>query len=328
MTIKKLAHTAQRAIQATSGSAFKLGHIYELLAAALGFASYASLCTDHVFDVNPGRRSDVANRLLDRIHPRAISLGHAPEVALLAATTLAHAVEEERICVRHIDDVLRSAQQGYGFVDDFSGDDDDDLQEAEGAWADADPGHPSSGAYSTVLRESLQRGAAAGDHRAHYALALLPGVDQDEFDDIEAEGSAHWYRLRQEGTELHGVEKEWADAYAATLERAQALQRVDEAALMHLEQAAELGNTDALMDLAEQRGDRMYFHRAAAAGGNPSRLADLAGRFDQPNIQHWLTRAANMAMHGRCARSSSSSITAICGHAGNGSTTRSYVGLI
>lgn len=134
---------------------------------------------------------------------------------------------------------------------------------------------------------------ASDDHRAHYALVLLANSDDDDVDDGEAEeGSAHWYRIQQGGMVLHGVEKEWADAYAAALLRKESPHSLDRAAQQHLERAAELGNTDALMDLAEQREDAAYFYRAAEGGGDPRRLVDLAYHFDQPNIEHWLTRAA------------------------------------
>jgi hypothetical protein len=50
MTIKELAHTAQHDIKAATGLPFKRSHIHELLAALLGFRSYAALCADHVTD--------------------------------------------------------------------------------------------------------------------------------------------------------------------------------------------------------------------------------------------------------------------------------------
>lgn len=290
MTIKKLVHTAHRALQDTTGSSFKLGHVYEILAATLGFDSYAALCVNHVFDEDPDYRIRASKRSFGDAGARALQLGHRREVALAAAATIRRAVEERGIRVRELADVVASARQGHGFVNDFDAnqeledfDDEDSLDFDQALWE--------TDAYSAVLRESLERAAASSDHRAHYALALLSNIDS--FDEDEAqEGSAHWYRVQQEGTVLHGVEKEWADAYAASLLRKESPHGPDRAAQRHLERAAELGNTDALMDLAEQREDAAYFHRAAEAGGDPSRLADLAYRFDPQNVEYWLTRAA------------------------------------
>ncbi|MGJ7609084.1 hypothetical protein ACSFA7_32450 [Variovorax sp. LT1R20] len=69
----------------------------------------------------------------------------------------------------------------------------------------------------SMLEESLDRAVASGDHRAHYVLALLLRQREDEF---SAERSAHWYEVQQDGVELDGVEKEWADAFAATRKNA------------------------------------------------------------------------------------------------------------
>lgn len=289
MSIKKLVHMAQRALQDASGSSFKLGHVYEILAATLGFDSYAALCANHVFDEDPDYRVSSNTRSFGDGGARALELGHAREVALVAAATIRRAVEERGIRVRELDDVVAAARQRYGFVNDlFANHERQDLDDEESG-ADVDQALWDADAYSAVLRESLERAAASDDHRAHYALALLGNAD----DDGEAEeGSAHWYRVQQGGRVLSGVEKEWADAYAAALLRKESPHSPDRAAQQHLERAAELGNADALMDLAEQREDAAYFYRAAEAGGDPSRLVDLAYHFDQPNIEHWLTRAA------------------------------------
>ena len=49
MTIKQLAFDAQQHLQAKTSTTCKRSHVYELLSAAFGFNSYASLCTEHVF---------------------------------------------------------------------------------------------------------------------------------------------------------------------------------------------------------------------------------------------------------------------------------------
>mgnify|MGYP006344862425 FL=1 len=49
MTVKELAYTVQRHIQDTIGTDFKRSHAYELLAAAYGFRTFASIHTEWVF---------------------------------------------------------------------------------------------------------------------------------------------------------------------------------------------------------------------------------------------------------------------------------------
>ena len=53
MTIKQLAFETQRHLQAQTSTTFKRSHVYELLAAAFGFNSYASLCAAYVFSKRP-----------------------------------------------------------------------------------------------------------------------------------------------------------------------------------------------------------------------------------------------------------------------------------
>ena len=115
MTIKKLVHTAQRALQDTSVSSFKFGHVYEILSATLGFGSYAALCANHVFDEDPDYRVRANKRSFGDAGARAIELGHEREVALVAAATIRRAVEERGIRVRELDDVGASARQGWSY---------------------------------------------------------------------------------------------------------------------------------------------------------------------------------------------------------------------
>ena len=55
MTIKELAYAAQRHLQSKTDCVFKRSHIYELLAGAFGFDSYAALGCTAVLTL---RRSD------------------------------------------------------------------------------------------------------------------------------------------------------------------------------------------------------------------------------------------------------------------------------
>lgn len=290
MTIKELAHTAQHDIKAATGMPFKRSHIHELLAATLGFRSCAALYADHVMDEGSNHRPMRTTKLQEPeslAHQRAIGIELAPQVARAASGIVAQVVEARGLFVRHLDELVTGLRQDRGLEDwapvaprDYDSDDGDDEDNDENVGqASGTPFDESD--CSVILLESLQRAGSAGDHRAHYALALLLARDEDG----QPEGSAHWHRLQQEGQVLEGVEKERAGAYADSLGR-------EDVAQTHLERAAALGNPHALLDVAEASGDADCFHRAAEAGADPVRLADLALRFDRQNVDSWMTGGA------------------------------------
>ncbi|MCA8917435.1 MAG: hypothetical protein KDB90_18775, partial [Planctomycetes bacterium] len=60
MSIKAFAFSAQQRVFERCGVSLQRSHVYESVASAFGFASYAALCVDSVFDVGTPRRLDVA----------------------------------------------------------------------------------------------------------------------------------------------------------------------------------------------------------------------------------------------------------------------------
>lgn len=285
MTIKEIVYAAQREIEAAAGAPFKRAHVYETLAAAFGFLSLAALYTDHVFDEGSRHTAaDCERHLLGAIR-RIRELGYTEAVVNVAAPVISKLVESRGLSACSLDRLVSQSRWERGLEDEppserleveYLQDDDFDDDDRDEEFPDGVDG------WSPLLRGGLERAAGAGEHRAHYVLALLMKSSDDE---LSEEGSEHWYRMRQSGMKLDGVEAEWADAYAANKTTAAIAKH-------HLEQAAELGNPHALLDLAEQRGDADCFFRAADAGGDPRRLADLAYRFDQPNVHYWVNASA------------------------------------
>ena len=74
MTIKTFAFFAQQTLAERFGPSIKRSHVYESLAAALGFASYAALCADSVIDAAP-QKKEGATWMLDRVSQRLSQLG-------------------------------------------------------------------------------------------------------------------------------------------------------------------------------------------------------------------------------------------------------------
>ncbi len=83
------------------------------------------------------------------------------------------------------------------------------------------------------------------------------------------------------------MEKEWADAHAARLTRADKYAR-------HLREAGRLGNQHSLLDLAERFGDPSFFDRPRHdVDADPTVVAEIAERLGRvADAKHWLTVAA------------------------------------
>jgi len=266
MTIKELAYTAQQHLESITGSSFKRAHIYELLASSFGFKSYAALCSDYVFTQREKNQTIPAQHQT-MLQQRAIELGHDPMIIDVAASTFLSFVSEQHIDVVGVADLVDELSNDDIFLEEF--------------WTS-----PDSGEYPTILLESLEAKASKGDHLAHYALALL--FQTDDEDGSQEPGSEYWYSQEKQGRALTGVEKEWADEYAQHLEES-------EKHAFHLREAGRLGNSSALLELAELFHDASYFDAAKASGitDDPISVAELAeslGR--EEDAKHWLTVAA------------------------------------
>jgi TPR repeat protein len=136
------------------------------------------------------------------------------------------------------------------------------------------------------MLDGLEAAASKGNALAHYALALIYAPDDDDETD-QRPGSSYWHSQAQQGRVLTGVEKEWADAYAAQLTRADKY-------VSHLREAGRLGNQHALLDLAERFGDSSFFERPRHdVDADPSAIAEIAERLGRvADSKHWLTVAA------------------------------------
>jgi len=279
MTVKTLAYSAQQHLEAGTGARFKRAHIYELLAAAFGFNSYASLCADAVFtEASFTNRRGSSNTVL--VQNRCIEIGYSPEAAKAVSIVLPGFLTEREIGVIRIADLvahLRSESE----VDIDS--DDDEFEDREGV---ADDRWASTEALiSPMLLDGLDGAAGKRNPLAHYALALIFAPSDEG--DRETVGSEHWYQQAQSGCILSGVEKEWADAYSANLARSEKFE-------YHLREAARLGHQDALLDLADQFDDPAFFEQAGnQVNADPALVADIAERLGRPHdARKWLTAAA------------------------------------
>lgn len=282
MTIKQLAFDTHQYLQTTTGATFKRAHVYELLAAALGFNSYAAFSADYIFTQN-SISSRHPDKHEDRVGRRCLELGYSPEISLQIARVLPQRLEEQDIGGIRIGDLVailrfetgRAYQREYPLPD--------EEEEDEPDYRKLDP----ASTPSSILIDGLSFAAKQGNALAHYALALLYAPSDDPLDAPSA-GSEFWYTEEQNGRQLTGVEKEWADSYIAMVKHEEKYEH-------HLRKAGELGQFEALLELAERFGDPAFFVRpfTPSPSMDPARISRIAeelGRLE--DARKWLAEAA------------------------------------
>ena len=283
MTIKQFAFDTQQHLQTQTRTAFKRSHVYELLAAAFGFNSYASLCADYIF-TQGGLTSRRPAKHGESVGRRSLELDYQPETALLLAQALPAHLTDQDIGVIRIADLVAHLRYETNRVTDHEldePDDDADDESTYGPWFDRES------LATPILLEGLLTAANKGDADAHYALALIYAPSDDPYDEPSS-GSDYWYNEARNGRVLSGVEKEWADEYAAMQTRSEQYEH-------HLRAAGALDHEAALLEMAERLGDPAFFERPANAYANidAAHAADVANHLGRrKDAWRWRTIAA------------------------------------
>lgn len=267
MATKELAYTAQHHLQASTGAQFKRAHIYELLAAAFGFKSYASLCAEAVF-TKESLTSRRAENFGEHVRSRCLEIGYRADIATRVSVVLPTWMTEHRIGVVRIADLISHLRDEW------------DHHNEVRWWTSSDE------EISPLMLDGLNARAKSGDAAAHYALALIYSPEGDEFDSPGV-GSDYWYGQAQNGRALTGVEQEWAEAHAARLARMEVFKQ-------NLQEAAKLGHPEALLELAERYDDPAFFElTTCSVNADPSWVAEVAERMGRPeDARNWLIEAA------------------------------------
>ena len=324
--IASFARQAQIHLQMIAGADranVKRSHVYELMAAALGYGSHAALKAHGLLCPLP---SQPLLAHYGNLHPgpcaaRAEALGMphercGPLAKALCADMAAHAlgsVPWEDI----LEALLSGSRELYRETPC-----DDAYYEALGAALENDPhAWPEDPEplrlNSPFVCQALQKAAEQGEGRAHLALGLLiergarldagyhDGCDDQDDDDYEdmddvpdSRAGLYWYERQQKGEVLTGVELEWAEGYAERVQRRAAASRERAArsssARDHFNAAAALGQHDALLLLADRYGDDSFFDlQAPQVRADPLWIAELAqrvGRYEWTPA--WLALAA------------------------------------
>lgn len=280
MSIKQLCFDAHSHLRDQHGIAVRRAHLYELLAALLGFNSHAALATDAVIgQVRQARRYNSDD--LARLSKRCLALGYPSAESQRIVESITALAETHRLVavdVKYLVQLVAGDAAGWD-VDDEEMPDDLGIDQASPS-QDA----PDLDLDSPLLIDALKQLAAKDHADAHHALALLLQCEPPE------ERDGHWYRQQLAGRRLDGPGKEWADDYAA------ALVQFDQYC-QHLAAAARLGRPDAALAWAELTGEEADFRhaRSLAAPEDATRLLDLADQLGTSATVLPLLRQAALA---------------------------------
>jgi hypothetical protein len=173
MTVKDLAYTVQRHIQDVIGTDFKRSHAYELLAAAYGFRTFASIQTEWVFS-GPALcerwPSENASNVRTRCRDLGLSAAHAESIA----HSLPKYLELNQFGITKISTLYANLLQRFP---EFSADSED--YEDEDEWQEALEDHElllSEIAKSDLLFDEVSRAAERGVQFAQESLELIQAL--------------------------------------------------------------------------------------------------------------------------------------------------------
>lgn len=313
--IKSFAHHAHQSLSLLAPSAFKRSHVYELLAAGLGFKSWAALHPAHV--LIDGQDVQLPTDFGRNVLARALQLGLSQtEAEAVAESFHAQCAQKPFGCLAltELDDSLFSSPSREDADPEW---DEDDLDDDED-WSDESAGSekPPVTISSQALLDDLAERASQGDARSHYRLARLLACEVP---------SDYLYQESLKGRALTAQEQIWVDQYLQLVpQREKYLQHLQAAAdggirAANLEYAIEAnapsyreravnmtGDIDwrALAETATSDEERNRWLRQAADDGDDSALEELAQEGDSSAAEqlalwgdeHWLREVAELAI--------------------------------
>ena len=164
MIIKEFALHTQRHIESAAATTFKRSHVYELMAAAFGYRTYAALCSEAVFHRRP-QPSAPGTYNLPAVAARCRDLGYATSADKIASQFL-EALAAERFGVVRIADVISKFRSTDDDADwDWSAEEEDAESDTSAGDPFDDDLDPDTDEPSDVLIESLETAAGRSNVR-------------------------------------------------------------------------------------------------------------------------------------------------------------------
>lgn len=279
MKVKEFAHAAQQHLKLVTGVSVKRMHVYELIAASFGFGSHAAFQSSALL-CDAGVGMFVPNAGPGLIG-RGAQFGYTKTEATALAETLVSFSAELDVSYVKWDDILTMAtlsadlDDESAYTDDLESGLDDDQPNAGGQeWAQL-----AELQRSSMLMDGLEREAADGEARAHFALAAVNRCGLPD---------AYLHEESLKGRILNSVEQAWADEYVRNKPRFEKYR-------YHLLQAGIGGVCPAALEYAEVFKDPQLL-AIVAAGANsvdPERMAKVVDMLGDPEEEsQWLYVAA------------------------------------
>jgi hypothetical protein len=263
MTLKELAHAAQQHLQTRAGCSVKRSHVYELLAAAFGYQSWAALLGEALLaDAGVG---DAPRDASPRVIGRAVQLGYGQSTSVDMASALLRLAAERKLSSLRWSQITALLERSPGSTNDADQDDD------EGEDWDADDDAAGVGGQdatqsrlltSPLLLDGLERWAEDGGAERHHVLAALYRC---------ARPNPYLYEESLKGRLLTAVERGWVDDYLQLAPRFAKYEH-------HLKAAALGGHRASALEYADVFESPEFFKLAERLSGDvdAQRMATLA----------------------------------------------------
>lgn len=274
MIIKEQAYRAHAFLRACGVTSLKRSHIHELLAAAVGYSSYAAFQHDATWCDLPFRLAGIKPDT-GFLEARCAALGiPADEGRQIVEALPQFQLEAGHAPVRF--NALIDAVDGHG----------DDADQSEWLWAHIiEPAHAGVAFYFERHREllhGLEAAAKRGVPAAHLAIAKLLESEAMVFGDEEERLRS---QVRREGN--------WTSPFVSFVDIEANTLRLEEKHRHHLLAAARNGEIRALMETAERYGDPAILEMAPSAEMDPMSMVDIAAQHgNDDKVRYWLTVAA------------------------------------
>lgn len=272
MTFKDQAYRAQAFLKAR-GVSLKRSHVHELLAAAVGYSTYAAFQHDAVWCDVPFSLSGI-DPDPGAIRARCRDLGLTADEGEQVVEGLPDFLQDAGHAPLRFEALIATVE-GY----------EDDPGWLEWAWQLVEPRYTASRRDlqdQRVLREGLETAAQRGVSAAHLAIAKLLESEATLYGDEEERMRR---QLIREGT--------WTSPFVSFAEVEANSLRVYDKHRHHLLAAARGGDIRALMETAERYGDPAVLEQPPSDEMDPMSMARIAADHDDwERARFWLRVAA------------------------------------
>lgn len=267
MSAKEQAYQAHAFVRSGGVSSTRRSHIHELLAALLGYRTFAAFQHDAVWCDVPmslvGQQLDV-----ERLRERCMQIGLPDEEVPLVVRSLSGFLQDSGYASVRFEELIAAASF-------------DETHQNWKEWVWNQIVRPSDG-LGPVLCTELEAAADRGVINAHYAIAKLLEGDAEYYGD---EADRLRRSIKRQGT--------WTAPFVSFNEVNINGLLLEEKYRHHLFEAARAGHVLAAMDSARFYADPALLNASPTDDVDPLIAADLAAEYgDHEKLKYWLTVAA------------------------------------